>query len=156
MRSQPLDHEQSTPCLEKYVEPTIQALIGGHMHPWLYALDDAGVDVTEVVERTFEVITGADAVFVVDRMKKNYAQIMNHRFRRPYLLPSYSQYIQTAEDLKEVAIWVFQQHGIDFGTRAWWKVGTRTLIICGSVYALVTSFLVYHFLRRYTGSGNHK
>ena len=147
MRSKPLDDKQCTTCLEKYVEPTIQAFIGGHMHPWLYALNDAGIDVSEVVERTFQVMTGTDAVFIVDRIKRNYAEIMNPRFRRPFLLPSYSQYIQTAEDLKNVAIWVFQQHGFDLGRdRPWYKVGTRTLVICGSVCALVVSILIYKLL----------
>ena len=145
VRSQPLHHEQYTPCLEKYVEPTIQALIGGHMHPWLYALHDAGVDVSEVVERTFEVITGPDAAFIVHRIKRNHSHIMDSRLRRVYLLPSYSQYIQSAEDLKDVAIWVFQQHGFDFG-RAWYDVGTRTLATCGGFCALVISMLVYRLL----------
>ena len=127
MRSQPLDFEQCKQYLDKYVEPTIQAFIGGHMHPWLYALNDAGINVSQVVERTFQMMTGADAVFIVDRIKRDYAEIMNPRFRRAYLLPSYSQYIQTAEDLKNVAIWVFQQHGFNFGRGSSYKDGTRTL-----------------------------
>ena len=146
MRTKSLDDEQCIPCLEKYVEPTIQAFIGGHMHPWLYALNDAGIDVSEVVERTFQVVTGADAVFIVDRIKRNYAEVMDPRFRRPFLLPSYSQYIQTAEDLKNVAIWVFPKHGFDFGREPWYKVGTRTLVICGSVCASIISILVYKLL----------
>lgn len=146
MRSQPLDDEQCTPRLEKYVEPTLQAFIGGHMHPWLYALGDAGIDVSEVVERTFQVMTGADALFIVDRIKRNHAEIMDSRLRRVYLLPSYSQYIRTAEDLKDVAIWVFQQHGFVYEGGAWYNVGTRALVICGGFCALVISFLVYKLL----------
>ena len=103
--------------VEKYIEPTLQALLGGHVSPWLSALHDAGVDVSAVVLQTSAVAAGEEAAFILECIKRRVSQYMKPYRRRymsyprRYMLTSYCERIHTVEDLKEVIDAVFQQNG---------------------------------------------
>lgn len=98
--------------LDRYLEPTLHAFIGGHIAPWFSALRDAGVDVHAVVSRTFELASGEKAPSIVDHIKKEVSRTMRP-FPRKYLLPSYCQHILTTEDLKRTMAAVFRDCGHD-------------------------------------------
>lgn len=99
-------------CVEKYLEPTLQALLGGHLSPWLSALMDADMDVFEVSRQTYALATGQEAAFIVKQVQTKVSRTMKP-FPRKYLLPSYCPQIQNTEDLKEVMLAVFKENGIE-------------------------------------------
>ena len=102
--------------VEKYLEPTLQALLRGHLSPWLSALMDADIDVFEVARQTYALATGQEAAFIVEEVQIKVSSMMKP-FPRKYLLPSYCPQIQTTDDLKEVVLAVFRENGIDVAVK---------------------------------------
>lgn len=109
---EPDDTPHPGSSVEKYLEPTLQAFLGGHLSPWLSALMDADMDVLEVARHTFAWATGQEAAFIVEWVQKKVKRTMKP-WPRKYLLPSYCPRIQTTEELKEVMLVVFRENGID-------------------------------------------
>ena len=98
--------------VDKYLEPTLHALLGGHLSPWLCALHDAGIDVSAVVLQTSTLATGEEAAYILECIRRRVSQYMKP-FPRKYLLPAYCERIHTVDDLKEVIIAAFKQNGYD-------------------------------------------